>query len=50
MVMDADTVRFDASDLMPEEVMTAFWDGIVDYVNGANLNVILWTIDQSWPE
>jgi alpha-glucoside transport system substrate-binding protein len=50
MLMDADTVRFDASDQMPDDVMVAFWDGIVDYVNGANLNVILWTIDQAWPE
>jgi alpha-glucoside transport system substrate-binding protein len=51
MLMDADTVRFDASDLMPGEVGTgAFWDGVVDYVNGANLDLILFTIDQAWPD
>jgi alpha-glucoside transport system substrate-binding protein len=50
MLMDADTVRFDASDLMPGEVGAgAFWDGVVDYVNGVNLDYILYTIDQAWP-
>ena len=42
IVMNADTVRFDASDLMPGEVgADAFWDGIVDYVDGVDLSTLL---------
>jgi alpha-glucoside transport system substrate-binding protein len=50
MVMDADVVRFDASDLMPAEVGAgSFWTGIVDYVNGVALDTVLANIDASWP-
>lgn len=27
----------------------SFWTGIVDYVNGADLDEVLQTIDESWP-
>lgn len=47
---EADVVRFDASDMMPGEVgARAFWDGIVDYVTGTDLNTVLATIDAAWP-
>jgi alpha-glucoside transport system substrate-binding protein len=50
ILINADTVRFDASDQMPEEVgTTSFWQGIVDYVNGTDLDTILADIDTSWP-
>lgn len=50
IVLDADTIRFDASDLMPGEVGAGeFWSGIVDYVNGADLNTVLSNIDAAWP-
>jgi len=49
-VLDADTVRFDASDMMPPEVgAVSFWAGMTDYVAGEDLNNVLEMIDQSWP-
>lgn len=42
MVTDAAVVRFDASDQMPPAVGTGtFWDGIVDYVAGVPLTIVL---------
>lgn len=32
MVPEAAAVRFDASDLMPSAVNSAFWSGILDFV------------------
>jgi alpha-glucoside transport system substrate-binding protein len=50
ILFDADTVRFDGSDSMPAEVGTAtFCQGIVDWVEGKNLDSILRGIDDSWP-
>jgi alpha-glucoside transport system substrate-binding protein len=47
----ADTVRFDASDLMPGQVGTgSFWKGMVNYVSGEDLTNVMQEIDQSWPE
>lgn len=47
----AETIRFDGSDLMPAVVGTGtFWTGVVDYVGGQNLDPILQTIDESWPQ
>ena len=48
----ADTVRFDASDLMPGAVGSgSFWKGMTDYFSGAaDLDTILKQIDASWPE
>jgi alpha-glucoside transport system substrate-binding protein len=49
-ILEADTIRFDASDMMPPEVaFGSFWAGMADYVSGADLNTVLSTIDQSWP-
>lgn len=42
----ATSVRFDASDLMPEAVNNAFWAGILEYVsNPGNLDAILENIE-----
>jgi alpha-glucoside transport system substrate-binding protein len=50
ILQDASVLRFDASDLMPGAVGTgSFWTGMVDYVNGADLDEVLQTIDNSWP-
>jgi alpha-glucoside transport system substrate-binding protein len=52
MILAADSVRFDASDLMPGEVGAgSFWKGMTDYVSGASdLDTVLKEIDESWPE
>lgn len=50
ILANADTFRFDGSDLMPGAVGAgSFWTGIVDYVGGADLTTVLQTIDASWP-
>jgi alpha-glucoside transport system substrate-binding protein len=47
---EATVLRFDASDAMPKEVGSGtFWKGEVDYINGADLDTVLKTIDDSWP-
>lgn len=51
ILLDADTVRFDGSDLMPGAVGTGtFWGGVVDYISGDDLDTILEQIDASWPQ
>lgn len=51
ILANAETVRFDGSDLMPGTVGTGtFWSGIVDYVGGADLDQVLAEIEASWPE
>ncbi len=48
---DASVFRFDGSDLMPGAVGAgSFWQGMVDYVNGEDLDTVLENIDDSWPE
>lgn len=51
IMLEADSVRFDASDLMPGEVGTgSFWKGMTDYVSGAaDLDTALIEIDEAWP-
>ncbi|MCA9925487.1 MAG: hypothetical protein KC421_24120, partial [Anaerolineales bacterium] len=51
LILDADSVRFDASDLMPGEVGAgSFWKGMTDYVSGsADLDTALAEIDAAWP-
>ncbi len=47
----ASVFRFDGSDLMPGAVGAgSFWQGMVDYVNGEDLDSVLNKIDESWPE
>jgi len=51
ILANAETVRFDGSDLMPGSVGTGtFWSGVVDYVGGADLEDVLKEIDDSWPQ
>jgi alpha-glucoside transport system substrate-binding protein len=51
-ILDAKTVRFDASDLMPGEVGAgSFWKAMTDYISGSiDLDTALQEIDASWPE
>jgi alpha-glucoside transport system substrate-binding protein len=47
MLAEAEGVRFDASDLMPEAVNNAFWSGILDFVgNPQQLDTILQNIER----
>lgn len=51
ILADADTVRFDGSDLMPGEVGTgSFWTAMTNWVSGSDLDTVLQNIDDSWPE
>ncbi len=52
MILDADSVRFDASDLMPGEVGAgSFWKGMTDWVSGStDLDTALKEIDAAWPK
>ncbi|MDZ4159775.1 MAG: ABC transporter substrate-binding protein [Anaerolineaceae bacterium] len=51
IIQEATTFRFDGSDLMPGAVGAgSFWKGIVDWVNGTPLDIVLKTIDDSWPK
>lgn len=51
ILMNADTFRFDGSDLMPGAVGAGtFWTGIVDWVGGDSLDQVLAAIDASWPK
>lgn len=46
----ATTFRFDASDLMPGAVGAGtFWTGMVDWVNGTDLDTVLERIEAGWP-
>ena len=50
ILRNADTFRFDGSDMMPGQVGTgAFWTAMVDWVNGQSLDEVLPAIDESWP-
>ncbi len=47
---DTTTFRFDASDLMPGAVGAGtFFKGMVDYVNGTDLDTVLEQIESGWP-
>lgn len=51
MIMDADIIRFDGSDMMPDEVgNNAFWGWMYAYVSGGDLDEALQMIDESWPK
>ncbi|MBD2231703.1 ABC transporter substrate-binding protein [Phormidium tenue] len=50
ILQNADVLRFDGADLMPGAIGTgAFWSGIVDYVDGQDLDTVLSDIDAAWP-
>mgnify|MGYP000061565151 CR=1 FL=1 len=47
----ARVIRFDASDMMPPEVGTgAFWDGMIDLLEGMPPEQVARNIDAAWPE
>jgi alpha-glucoside transport system substrate-binding protein len=47
----AETIRFDGSDMMPGVVGTGtFWSGVVDFVAGTPVDDVLADIEASWPE
>ena len=48
-LLSAPYVRFDGSDIMHENVYPAFWQGVVDYVDGADLDTVLQQIDATLP-
>lgn len=51
VLAQAETIRFDGSDLMPTAVGTGtFWSEMVNYVSGADIEKVLSAIDDSWPE
>ena len=51
ILQNADTFRFDASDMMPGQVGAgSFWEGMTSWVNGKDLDQVLQNIDRSWPE
>ncbi|MEM9903632.1 MAG: ABC transporter substrate-binding protein [Cyanobacteria bacterium P01_D01_bin.44] len=50
ILANAQTIRFDGSDLMPAVVGTGtFWIGMVDYIGGEDLDTVLQKIEASWP-
>ena len=50
IVLNANTYRFDGSDLMPVEVgLGSFYRGITAWVEGVDLETVLEEIDDSWP-
>ncbi len=51
LLQNADTFRFDASDMMPGSVGTGtFWTGMVDIVSGRDIKTVLSEIQNSWPQ
>jgi len=40
--------RFGAGDVMPSVVQAAWWKGMVDWINGADLNTVLAQIQAAW--
>ncbi|KAA3647049.1 MAG: carbohydrate ABC transporter substrate-binding protein [Chloroflexi bacterium] len=52
ILANADTLRFDASDLMPTEVGGGtFWSGMIDWVSadGTNTEEVFAAVEASWP-
>jgi alpha-glucoside transport system substrate-binding protein len=50
ILASADSFRFDGGDLQPAPVgQGTFWQGIVDFVSGGDLDDILPAIDAAWP-
>jgi alpha-glucoside transport system substrate-binding protein len=51
ILLNATIFRFDASDLMPGSVGAGtFWTGMVDWISGDDIDTVLQTIEDSWPE
>jgi alpha-glucoside transport system substrate-binding protein len=51
ILQNADTFRFDASDMMPGQIGSgAFWSEMTNWVNGKPAEEALQAIDEAWPE
>ncbi|MEO0808739.1 MAG: ABC transporter substrate-binding protein [Cyanobacteria bacterium J06643_4] len=51
ILADAETIRFDGSDMMPGAVGTGtFWSGVVDFAVGESAEDVTEVIEASWPE
>ncbi len=51
ILQNADTFRFDASDMMPGQIGSgAFWSEMTNWVNGKETEEALEAIDEAWPE
>ncbi|MFW6183166.1 MAG: extracellular solute-binding protein, partial [Chloroflexota bacterium] len=51
ILQNATTLRFDASDLMPAEVGAGtFWQGMIDWVGGEDMETVFQEIEASWPD
>ena len=51
ILADAETIRFDGSDMMPGAVGTGtFWSGVVDFAVGESAEDVTEVIESSWPE
>ena len=49
ILANAETIRFDGSDMMPSSVGTGtFWSGIIDFVGGKSIEKVLGEIEKSW--
>jgi len=50
ILAEASAFRFDGGDLQPADVGAgSFWQGVVDYVQGGDLETIMGEIDTAWP-
>jgi hypothetical protein len=50
MLAEADTIRFDASDMMPPVVGAgSFWRGMTEWTEGRDARAVFREIDESWP-
>jgi len=47
--LQSDSVRLTASDQMATEVTSAFWAGMIDWVNGTPTETVLANIESAWP-
>lgn len=51
ILLDADTVRFDASDLMPGSIGAgAFWTGMIDFIGGDSAQEVADEIQRAWED
>ena len=50
ILIDAETIRFDASDMMPGAVGTgSFWTGMMEFAKGRPAEAVAKDIDETWP-
>lgn len=50
ILANATSFRFDGGDLQPQTVGSgSFWEGVVNYISGEDLDAVLEEIDAAWP-